>query len=351
MLLSITLPIIFAFSHGIKLPRKKYWIISTFILVTVALYFTITPPIAGNFGDARRLSNTQDFKDVEVSYIVKQIEILNKENIIVAQPAEIFHFSNKKRDTSVSYNIISPENIDISSIKVNDKVVSKLNYNADQDNYTMLKVVSINPIIEFPFLEALKHRIKNLNLHVPLHWTSFIAYLVSLIFSIKYLRHNKLEDDIAASSAIKIGLIFTILGTCTGMIWAKFNWGAYWNWDPRQTTILVIMLIYFAYFGLRSSLNSLEKKAKLGAVYSIVSFISVPFLMFIIPRLLPSLHPGGATDGTTGPVVSTQADMVDSSLAFIFYISIAAFLMIYFWLLSIEIRQKMLENKIRENNV
>lgn len=351
MFLSITLPITFAFLHGIKAPRKKYWIISTFILVTSALVFTILPPIAGNFGDARRLSTTQDFRDVDVSFYVKQIDKLADKNIIFALPAEIFHFSDKKGDLNNTYKVISPKELDISSISVNDKVVGLLNYNTTEDNYNLKKVISINPLIEFPFLEALKQRIKNLNLHVPLHWTSFIAYLVSLIFSIKYLRKNELEDDIVASSAIKIGLIFTILGTTTGMVWAKFNWGAYWNWDPRQTTILVIMLIYLAYFGLRNSLDSVEKRAKLSAVYSIVSFISVPFLMFIIPRLLPSLHPGGVDDGTTGPVVSTQADMVDSSLAFIFYVSIAAFLMIYFWLLSIESRKKILENKFRENNV
>lgn len=351
MLLCIVLPIVLAFKHGITLPRKKYWIITTFILVTSVLIFTILPPISGNFSDARRLSKTEDFKDVDVSFIVSEIVYDENEVIISAIPSEIFHFSHKKNLEKNKYTIISPKDNGVYSINVNDKVVSTLNYIKESNSYKLKKIISINPLLEYPFIEALQHRIKNLNLHVPLHWTSFIAYLVSLIFSIRYLKHNRLEDDIVASSAIKIGLIFTILGTVTGMIWAKFNWGAYWNWDPRQTTILVIMLIYFAYFGLRNSLDSFEKKAKLSAVYSIISFIAVPVLMFIIPRLLPSLHPGGKDDGTTGPVISTQADMVDSSLAFIFYLSIAAFLFIYFWYLSIEIRQKMLENKLREQNV
>lgn len=351
MLFCIVFPIILAFKHGITLPRKKYWIITTFFLVTSVLIFTILPPISGNFSDARRLSKTTDFKDVDVSFIVSEIVYDDNEVIISAIPSEIFHFTEKKNIENNIYKIISPKNGDIYSININDKVVSTLNYIEKTNSYNLKKIISVNPLLEYPFIEALQHRIKNLNLHVPLHWTSFIAYLVSLIFSIRYLKHNKLEDDIVASSAIKIGLIFTILGTVTGMIWAKFNWGAYWNWDPRQTTILVIMLIYFAYFGLRNSLDSFEKKAKLSAVYSIVSFIAVPVLMFIIPRLLPSLHPGGKDDGTTGPVISTQADMVDSSLAFIFYLSIAAFLFIYFWYLSIEIRQKKLENKLREQNV
>lgn len=351
MILCIILPIFLAFKHGIKEGRKKYWIISTFVLVTSIIILTIYPPISGNFNDARRLSQTVDFKNVDVAFNVQEIVYDTKHIEITATPSEIFHFSDKKKIENNRYSIIAPNNDEIKKIEVYDKVIALMNYNSENNSYNLIKVQSINPLIEFPFIEALKHRIKNLNLHVPLHWTSFIAYLVSLIFSIRYLKYNKLEDDVAASSAIKIGLLFTVLGTVTGMIWAKFNWGAYWNWDPRQTTILVIMLIYLAYFGLRNSLDSFEKKAKLSAVYSIVSFIAVPVLMFIIPRLLPSLHPGGQNDGTTGPVVSVQADMVDSSLAFIFYLSIAGFLMIYFWLLSIDIREKMLENKIREQNV
>jgi heme exporter protein C len=351
MLICIILPIVLAFKHGITLPRKKYWIITTFILVTSVLIFTILPPISGNFSDARRLSKTVDFKDVDVSFVVSEIVFDKDEVIITAIPSEIFHFTESKNFKKNKYTIISTRNNDLSNIEVGDKVVSTLNYLEDNNNYQLKNIIAINPLLEYPFIEALQHRIKNLNLHVPLHWTSFIAYLISLIYSIKYLKRDRLEDDVVASSAIKVGLIFTILGTVTGMVWAKFNWGAYWNWDPRQTTILVIMLIYFAYFGLRNSLDSFEKKAKLSAVYSIISFIAVPVLMFIIPRLLPSLHPGGKDDGTTGPVLSTQADMVDSSLAFIFYLSIAAFLFIYFWYLSIEIRQKMLENKLREQNV
>lgn len=351
MILCIIIPIILAFTHGVKKRRNIYWIVSTFVLVTSVVILTIYPPISGNFNDARRLSKTVDFKDVDVAFNVKEIVNHDDKLEIIATPSEIFHFSDKKAIENNSFTIIATKTKDLNSINVQDKVIATLNYDNSENIYKVINIVSINPLLEFPFIEALKHRIKNLNFHVPLHWTSFIAYLISLIYSIRYLKHNKLEDDVAASSAVKIGLLFTILGTVTGMVWAKFNWGTYWNWDPRQTTILVIMLIYFAYFGLRNSLDSFEKKAKLSAVFSIVSFISVPVLMFIIPRLLPSLHPGGQNDGTTGPVVSTQADMVDSSLAFIFYLSIAAFLMLYFWLLSIEIRERMLENKLREQNV
>lgn len=350
MLLCIIIPILLAFKHGIGKSRKNYWIVTTILLMTFSVVLTILPPISGNFSDARRLSNLQDFKDVNVSFVIEGSKLVDGKSVLEVRPQESFHFTEDKRVDKSKYTILADTKLKNNYSK-DDIIIATVNFDKENNTYKLKEIVAVNPLIVYPFIEALQQRIKNLNLHVPLHWTSFIAYLVSLIFSIKYIRKNNIEDDIAASSAIKIGLIFTILGTVTGMIWAKFNWGAYWNWDPRQTTILVIMLIYFAYFGLRNSLDSIEKKAKLSAIYSIVSFISVPVLMFIIPRLLPSLHPGGSDDGTTGPVVSTQADMVDSSLAFIFYISIAAYLMLYFWILSVEIRNKLIERRLGNNNV
>ena len=349
MLLCIVVPIIYSFKVGISEKRTKLFMILMFTVMTISLIMTIMPPIAGNFSDARRLSNVESFKNVEVLFKVNKIELNQK--VIDAIPEVAFHFSDKSDIDNNQIEIIASNNIDLNNLENGDIIVGLITYNNKNESYKLSEIKSVNPLITYPFIEALKHRIKNLNLHVPLHWTSFIAYLVSLIFSIKFLIKGNQESDIIASSAIRIGLIFTILGTVTGMIWAKFNWGAYWNWDPRQTTILVIMLIYFAYFGLRNSIDSIEKKAKLSAVYSIISFISVPVLMFIIPRLLPSLHPGGDNDGTTGPVISTQADMVDSSLAFVFYLSISAFILLYFWLLSIDSRSKILEKKIRESNV
>lgn len=349
MLLCIVVPIIYSFKVGISEKRTKLFILMTFLIMTLSLIMTIIPPIAGNFSDARRLSKVESFKNVEVLFKVNEINHKTRE--IIAIPEVAFHFSDNSEINKNQQIIKVNNNVDLNELEKGDIIVGMITYDKADDLFLMSENLSVNPLITYPFIEALKHRIKNLNLHVPLHWTSFIAYLVSLIFSIKFLRRGNYENDIIASSAIRIGLIFTILGTVTGMIWAKFNWGAYWNWDPRQTTILVIMLIYFAYFGLRNSIDSIEKKAKLSAVYSIISFISVPVLMFIIPRLLPSLHPGGDNDGTTGPVISTQADMVDSSLAFVFYLSIAAFILLYFWLLSLDSRSKILEKKLRESNV
>jgi heme exporter protein C len=126
------------------------------------------------------------------------------------------------------------------------------------------------------------------------------------------------------------------------MVWAKYDWGSYWSGDPRQISILVLMIIYFAYFLFRSSIDQEEKRARLSAVYSVFSFLTVVPLVFIIPRQFESLHPGAKGDGTSGPVIDTKAGMLDSELALSFYLSLCAFIIIFFWLFSLYVRYKKL---------
>ena len=127
--------------------------------------------------------------------------------------------------------------------------------------------------------------------HVPLAWVGVLAYLVAMVDSVRYLKTQDLEFDNKANVSAEIGLAFTILATITGAIFARYTWGVYWNWDPRQTSIFFLLMIYGAYFVLRSSIDDEEKRARLSAVYCILAFISVPLLVFVIPRLYPTLHP------------------------------------------------------------
>lgn len=337
----VIIPVLYSLKLGISNKRSNLWIIIFFLTMSVALVSTILPPIAGDFNDVKRYYDIEEFKLVDVSLIIDSeiSEAKDKYTYFKAKNFEDFSFTNAKTDIENEVIKCADKNI-IDNLILKEPIVLSMTYDPLDNTYIINKIVSNSFLFSYPYIPDLKHRIKNLNLHVPLHWVAVIAYLISMIYSIKYLKNPDLSNDIKSSSAIAVGLLFTILGTLTGMVWAKFNWGAYWNWDPRQTTILVIMIIYAAYFSLRAAIDNEIKKASVSAVYSILSFITVPFLIFIIPRLLPSLHPGGGSDDTTGPVLSTQADMVDSSLAFTFYLSIAAFLFLYFWILSLTIRYK-----------
>jgi heme exporter protein C len=169
-------------------------------------------------------------------------------------------------------------------------------------------------------------------------WIAFLAYIVSMIMSIRYLRNPSPRLDIIASSSAALGTLFCILATVSGAIWAKFNWGSFWNWDPRETSIFVLLLIYGAYFVLRSAIEQEETRARLSSVYSIIGAIAAVFFIYIAPRIYGGLHPGSADDSNAGPVISQQAGTLDLLKQIILSMAFCAFTMLYFWLLSLAAR-------------
>lgn len=176
--------------------------------------------------------------------------------------------------------------------------------------------------------------------HVPVAWVAVLAFLVSAVFSILYLRSKNLDHDIWASSSAGLGFLFSILATVTGSMWAKMEWGAFWNWDPRETSILILLLIYAAYFALRSALESREQKAQLSAVYSILAFVTVPFLIFVVPRILFTLHP-------ENPIFAAQTSKkMTPAIRVVFFSSLFGFSLLYYWILRIKVELERLKNKL-----
>lgn len=195
--------------------------------------------------------------------------------------------------------------------------------------------------LQFPVIPGLEEKARNIFFHVPTAWTSVVAFLVSTYFGFRYLRTKNMDYDIASVSSAGLGLLFTILATVTGAFWAKFNWGSYWNWDPRQTSIFVLLLIYGAYFALRSALETDEKRASLSAVYSIIAGFTVPFFIFVLPRMMTGLHPGAKGDlEGKGPVVEFK---MASNMLVIFLVSLLGFTLLYIWLMHMRVRTGKLE--------
>jgi ABC-type transport system involved in cytochrome c biogenesis, permease component len=146
-----------------------------------------------------------------------------------------------------------------------------------------------------PQYEGLGNAGRIIIMHVPTAWVCVLAFTISAIYSALYLWKNKPEFDNRALAAAENGFLFTILATVTGMIFSQVVWGIFWNWDPRQTSIFVLLLIYAALFALRSAIEDLERRRRLSAVYSLFAFVTVPFLIFIAPRMAEStLHPNCA---------------------------------------------------------
>jgi len=194
---------------------------------------------------------------------------------------------------------------------------------------------------EFPLIPGLEEKARIIFFHVPTAWLSVMAFVTSMFYGIRYLRKRDMMDDLRSSSAAGLGLLFCILATITGAIWAKFNWGSFWNWDPRETSIFVLLLIYGAYFSLRSAVEVEEKRATLSSVYSIIAAVTVPFFIFIMPRIMTGLHPGakGDPDGA-GPVIDFKMSL---NMRVVFFASLIAFTLLFIWMFNLRVRAARLE--------
>lgn len=167
--------------------------------------------------------------------------------------------------------------------------------------------------------------------HVPVAMVSFLAFLVAAVFSGWFLKSHDLKFDRSAAAVSGIGMVFSLLTTITGSIFAKAAWGTYWNWDPRETSMLMILFIYGAYFALRSAIEEEQQRAVLSAAFSLFAFATLPFLFFIMPRIMHSLHPSDTlSPGNSG---------MDATTMRVFLVSVLAHLGLFGWLLNLSLRQ------------
>ncbi|TET65716.1 MAG: cytochrome C biogenesis protein [Candidatus Zixiibacteriota bacterium] len=167
--------------------------------------------------------------------------------------------------------------------------------------------------------------------HIPAAWVTVLAYFVAMRQSVLYLRRKELLYDVKASSAAELGTLFCILATITGSIFAKITWGGFWNWDPRQTSILILLLIYGAYLALRSAVREPERKAALSSVYCIFAFPAAVFLVFATPRVYQSLHPADSIIDASGRIQMPAPILVT------FLASLVCFTLIFVWMHRLQI--------------
>ena len=176
--------------------------------------------------------------------------------------------------------------------------------------------------------------------HVPTAWVSFLAFLAAAVWSLRYLFGGRNpRHDRAAAVAIELGLLFGILATVTGSLWAKVMWGAYWNWDPRQTSIVISLLFYAAYLALRSAIEDRETRGRLSAAYAILGVVVTPFLFWVVPRITFSLHPDS--------IVNTRGTIdMESRMQHVLYASTVGFIALFFWMHHLQCRlQALLDRK------
>jgi heme exporter protein C len=192
-----------------------------------------------------------------------------------------------------------------------------------------------------PLVPGLGPTTRVLYFHIPAAWITVVALAWSMGHSLLYLRSRRMEHDDHAAAAAELGLLFCIVATVSGSMWAKAVWHSYWNWDPRETSIFFLLLIYGAYLALRGSIENDERRARLSAVYSAIAFVTVPFLFFVVPRLYFSLHPD--------TIINTRGKVdMDPRIRIAFFSMLIGFTGLFFWVLNLKVRLLRLERRRAE---
>ena len=192
---------------------------------------------------------------------------------------------------------------------------------------------------EVPHLPILHESIRNLYFHVSMWFSMVILYLISVIYSIKYLSSGNENHDLKSVEFVNAGVIFGFLGLVTGMIWGNYTWGSPWPNDPKMNSSAISTLMYLAYLVLRNSLEEEQKRAKISAVYNIFAFPIMIVLLFILPRMTDSLHPGNG--GNPG---FSSYDL-DSRMRGIFYPACLGWILLGVWIADLQFRIRKLQNK------
>lgn len=207
----------------------------------------------------------------------------------------------------------------------------------------MTLVIAGGILISIPEIPILEQTARNIFFHVPMWMAMFAMFATSMVYSIRYLNTPEPLFDIKAESAARVGMVFGICGLMTGSLWARFTWGTWWTFaEPKMNLAALAMMIYVAYFVLRSAFDDEEKRAKISAVYNIFAVTTIPFLLYVVPRQLTSLHPGA--DGN--PAFS---EITAAELRFILYPAMIGFIAVAFWIYDIVHRYKTLQSRIENS--
>ena len=205
-------------------------------------------------------------------------------------------------------------------------------------------------LLDVPKLFILNETIRNLYFHVCMWFGMMILFTVSFVYSIKYLLGFQYRHDIFASNFAAIGSLFGILGYLTGVLWVNVTWvtdqgqslGSVLK-EPKLIGAAIALLIYGAYFVLRGSFTDIDKRARISAVYNIFAFAMLFPSIWIIPRLVGSLHPGAPGSDSGNPALDKN-DM-DSTMRMVFYPAVIGWTLLGVWIATLKIRVALLSEK------
>jgi heme exporter protein C len=202
---------------------------------------------------------------------------------------------------------------------------------------------------EVPRLNILNETIRNLYFHVSMWFSMMILFIISVVHAVRYLRTQDLRYDILSRQYAVVGIVFGLLGYATGMVWASYTWADPNNpasasfaaiaREPKLIGAGIALLIYAAYLVLRDSIADIDKKARISAVYNIFAFAFLFPSIWIVPRLVESLHPGGQGN----PALAPQD--VDARMRLVFYPAVAGWTLLGVWIATLKIRLQFIRQR------
>jgi len=201
-------------------------------------------------------------------------------------------------------------------------------------------------LTKVPALPIINETIRILYYHLPMWFAMFTLYFISVVYSVKYLSSNRPSHDLIAVESVNVGILFCFLGLGTGMLWGNFTWGDPWPNDPKLNGSAIATLMYMAYLVLRNALEEEQKRAKISAIYNIFAFPVMIVLMYILPKMTDSLHPGNGGNSGFG-----QFDM-EGFMRLVLYPASLGWILLGIWLLTLRYRIRKLEyQKINSDQV
>ena len=211
-----------------------------------------------------------------------------------------------------------------------------------------LFVIALYLVLFYAPLEAVMGEVQRVfYFHVAAGWVGALAFVVAAVSGIVYLARGDRRWDRVGLASVEIGIVFTLINIVSGSIWARPIWNTWWTWDPRLVTATVMELIYIAYVMLRQGIEDPDRRARFGAVYAIVGFLSVP-LTFLSIRIWRTIHP--VVIGSGDPTAQGAFDMTPKMLtAFMF--SLLTFTVVYATLLWHRLRLEALAERVERRKM
>lgn len=196
----------------------------------------------------------------------------------------------------------------------------------------------------FPYRNILYETIRNTFFHVSLWFAMFSLLGASVYNSIRYLRTNQILYDVTTNAQVRVAYLFGILGLMTGSLWARYTWGAWWTNDIKLNMAALSMLIYSAFLIIRAGIDDPDRRARVSSAFNVFALVAVIPLIFVLPRLTDSLHPGNGGNPAFG------SEDMDNALRLVFYPAVIAFILLGFWMAELRGKADLIDLKSQNSD-